>query len=462
MDILAGIFDYILNDLGSTVFLPIIMFLLGLVVRMKIKDSLSAAIMFGVALAGMSLVINYMTNAIGPAAQALAATVGRDFSVVDGGWVTLASITWSWRYAFVLFPVQILVNALLFVFKKTNTINVDLWNVWGKIFQTIIIQYITGSMLLGLVIAVIRIICELLLGDALQPRIEEKTGVPGVTAPHSLFLFGSVLYPFEVLLRKIPALSKNSFDAGWLKKKIGIFAENHIIGSLLGLLFGLLARYSLSETLALAIISAAAMTLLPMVTKLFMQALSPISDACSSFMRAKLKDDRDIYVGLDTPFLLGNSEIWVAALLNVPIMLLWAIILPQNQILPFAGIVNLALAQAAFYVCNGNLFRMLILMFGIGSPVFLLCGTAVAPMISELAVQNGIIEAGTLVSASAIDAPVFVYAFSFIFELFEGNIIPLIIGGYWIFGYVMMILDLRKSNQKAREDSDTVITAESN
>jgi PTS system galactitol-specific IIC component len=72
--------------------------------------------------------------------------------------------------------------------------------------------------------------------------------------------------------------------------------------------------------------------------------------------------------------------------------------------LPFAGIVNLALALCAFYVCDGNLVRMLIIMCGVGAPIFLLCGTAMAPMISELAVQNGFIAAGTLVSNSALDA----------------------------------------------------------
>lgn len=445
MEYLTLIFDYILNDLGSTVFLPIIIFILGLVVRLKAKDSFTSALLFGVALSGMSLVISYMTASIGPAAESMTETVGRNFSIIDGGWTTLASITWSWRYAFILFPVQIIVNALLFIFKKTKTINVDMWNVWGKIFQTIIIQSITGSIWLGLIVAIIRIIAELIVGDALQPRIEEKTGIPGVTAPHSLMLFGAVVYPVEMLLRKIKFLNQSSFDTEWLRKKIGIFAENHVMGFILGIIFGLMARYNFSEALQLGIISATALHLLPIVTRIFMQAMSPISDAAGEFMRKKLKDDREVYIGLDTPFLMGSSEIWVSALLTVPVTLLWAIILPQNGILPFAGILNLAMAQAVFYVCNGNLLRMLIINFFVGSPLFLLAGTAVAPMISELAIQNGVIEAGTLVSAAALDAPIFVYAFSFIFRI---EILAFIAGAYWIFGYIMMIKDLKRSYAK--------------
>lgn len=448
MGYLTLIFDYILNDLGSTVFLPIIIFILGLVVRLNAKDSFTSALLFGVALSGMSLVISYMTSSIGPAAESMTETVGRNFSIIDGGWTTLASITWSWRYAFILFPVQIIVNALLFLFKRTKTINVDMWNVWGKIFQTIIIQSITGSIWLGLMIAIVRIIAELIMGDALQPRIEEKTGIPGVTAPHSLMLFGAVVYPIEMLLRKVKFLDRSSFDAEWLREKIGIFAENHVIGFILGITFGLMARYSFSEAFQLGIISATALHLLPIVTRIFMQAMSPISDAAGEFMRNKLKDDREVFIGLDTPFLMGSSEIWVSALLTVPVTLVWAIILPQNDILPFAGILNLALAQAVFYVCNGNLLRMLIINFLVGSPLFLLAGTAVAPMISELAVQNGIIEAGSLVSAAALDAPIFVYAFSFIFRK---DILAFIAGAYWLFGYILMISDLNKSNTILKE-----------
>lgn len=450
MQILTSIFNYILNNLSPNIFIPILMLILGLIVGMKFTRAFSSAIMFGVALSGMSLVIGYMTNAIGPAAQEMTKYLGKDFSIVDGGWVTLASITWSWRYAFLLFPVQIAVNFIMFALKKTQTINVDLWNVWGKIFQTIIIKAITGSMLLGIIIAIFRMGLELIMGDALQPRIQEKTDVPGVTAPHSLMLFGAVLYPIQMLLRRIPLLSKYSFDAQWLKNRIGILAENHILGFIMGLLFGLLARYSVAESLGLASISAAALTLLPRVTRIFMQALSPISEASSDFMKTKLKKDREVYIGLDTPFLMGSPEIWVSAIITVPFTLIWAIALPHNNMLPFAGIVNLALAQSAFYVCNGNLIQMLILMIGIGSPVFLLCGTAVAPMISELAIQNGIIEAGTLVSASAMDAPVFVYAFSFIWEVFRGgSILPIIAAIYWIFGYVLMVKDLKKIYSKA-------------
>ena len=450
MEIITSIFDFILNDLGSTIFLSSLMFLMGVIFGMKPLKSLSQAITFGVALSAMSLVIGYMTGAIGPAAEAMTKNIGKQFDIIDGGWVTLASITWSWKYAFLLFPVQIIVNLVMFAFKKTKTINVDLWNVWGKIFQTIIIESLTGSILIGIGVAVVRIILELILGDAMQPRVKEKAGIPGVTSPHSLFFFGAVIYPIDALLRKIPVLSKYNFDVVFLKEKMGIFAENHVIGFVMGIIFGLVGRYTITDALLLGVTCATAMTLLPMATKLFMQALAPLSDAATTFMKKRVNSDREVIIGLDAPIVLGNPEIWVSCMITVPFSLIWAVVLPWNSMLPFAGIVNLALALAAFYVCNGNLLRMLIIMIFVGTPIFLVCGTVLAPMISDLAVLNGFIAAGTMVSNSALDAPVFVYAFSFIFKIFEtGNFIPLLVCVYWFLGYLGWIKDLRGSYPKS-------------
>ncbi len=454
MGVITTVFDYIINTLGSTLFMALIMLILGLIAKMKPAKAFSSAITFAVALSGISLVIGYMSGAITPVAEAMTETVGKTFNILDGGWATLASITWSWKYAFLLFPFQILINLVMFLIGKTKTINIDLWNVWGKAFQCILIitlgQGKTLWVVFALVVAAVRIICELIVGDAMEPLVLEKSGIPGITSPHSAFLFSTVLYPVELLLRKIPFIENSSFDVAWLKSKIGVFAENHVIGFILGVIFGLVGRYSVVASLTLGVTCATALTLLPVVTKYFMQALAPISEACSAWLKKKTKNHGEIFVGLDAAVLLGNPEIWVACMITIPLYLVWAVVLPNNAMLPFAGIVNLALAVSAFYVARGNILKMVILMGLIGAPVFLSVGTAVAPLISDLAVQNGFIEAGSLISNAALDAPVYVYAFTWLFDFLNGNFLPLIVAVYWIFGYVIMIRDLRKYNRAKR------------
>ena len=96
--------------------------------------------------------------------------------------------------------------------------------------------------------------------------------------------------------------------------------------------------------------------------------------------------------------------------------------LPGNEILPFAGIVNNAIAVAAFLVTGGNIIRMLILVT-LFAPAYLWVGTIMAPFISDLARSTGAValKAGELISCSSIDGPIQTYVFSHVFKIMDGN-----------------------------------------
>ncbi len=430
MEILSNVVSYLLS-LGAAIFVPIIIIIAGLLVKMKFKDAVSAGITLGVAFTGMSMLIGFMTGAIGPAASAMLENTGISLPILDGGWTTMSTISWSWPYAFLMFPLMIVVNIIMLMANKTNTFNADLWNVWGKIFTAVGVVAITNSVPLAFVVAAIQVIFELKMCDAHQKRIEELTGIPGVSCTHKMVFLAAPMYVVDLLLRKIPALDRET-DAASLKDKVGIFAENHVLGFILGIIFGLLAGYSVAETLILAIQAATALTLFPVITKYFMQALSPISEAVSDYMNQKF-EGRTLIVGLDWPFLGGSNEIWLAVIWSVPVTLLYSMFLPGNDILPFAGIINIALAVPAYLVTKGNLPRMLILCT-IFAPVFLWVGTAFAPFVTDLANATGAValQPGQLISNSSIDGPIFTYAFSQVFDVINGNFVPLAILVGWL------------------------------
>ncbi|WP_333013097.1 PTS galactitol transporter subunit IIC [Kluyvera sichuanensis] len=459
MDFLGVVINYILN-LGAPVFVPFIMLLAGLVVRMKFRDAASAAITLGVAFVGMSMLIGFMVDAIGVAAQTMMNRTGLELSIVDGGWTTMANISWAWPYAFAMFPLQVGVNIVMLMLNKTNTFNADLWNVWGKIFTAFIVVSVTTplfgpvwSLVLAFLVAAFQIIMELNAGDIHQHRIEKLTGIPGVTCTHRMVFFGAIYYPFDLLLRKIPVCNK-PMDASALRAKVGVFAENHIIGFILGILFGVIAGYSVAKTLMLGVQASTALVLFPMISKLFMQALSPISEAISDYMNKKFSG-RKLFVGIDWPFMGGASEIWFAIIVAIPFTLLWALILPGNKILPFAGIINIALIVPAYLVTRGNTLRMVILSI-IGVPFFLFVGTQFAPMITDLglATKAITIPAGQLISNSSIDAPVFTYAFSFLFKFLEGNFIPLVFALWWGCGYFFYSRELRRESNLSQQEAE--------
>ena len=306
---LKQVVDYVLG-LGPSIFLPIIMILIGLVIKMKFRKAVIAGITLGVAFTGMSLILGFMFETISPVATAFVQNTGIQLSTVDVGWAPMSAIAWAWPYALFMFPVQIVVNLIMLGLNLTNVLNVDMWNVWGKIFTATMVVAISGSLVLGFVAAVIQIIIELKTAQVLQKRIQNVTNIPGVTCTHYMTFQAAMMYPVNALLDKIPAIRESKADAEKLKSKIGVFGENSVMGFIIGAILALLAGYTVSDTLQIAIKVATSLILFPMVAKLFMQSLAPIADAAGSYMKNKYKD-REIYIGLDWPFLAGQAELWV-------------------------------------------------------------------------------------------------------------------------------------------------------
>lgn len=243
--------NYILG-LGSAIFVPLIILILGLVAGMKFKKAFMSAITLGIAFTGMSMVIGFMSNAVSPASEALAKNTGINLPALDLGWTGAASITWSWSYAFVFFAVVLGVNFVMLLLNWTKTLNVDMWNVWGKALTAYLVYFISGSLLAGFATAIAQVILELKMGDMFQRHIEDLTGIPLVTVTHLMNISAVLLLPINVIMDKIPFFNKRA-DTKALKKKIGVFSENSVMGFIIGLGLGLAAAYGVSGSLNLAI-----------------------------------------------------------------------------------------------------------------------------------------------------------------------------------------------------------------
>lgn len=443
--IFQDIINYILG-LGSAIFVPLIILILGLVAGMKFKKAFMSAITLGIAFTGMSMVIGFMSNAVSPASEALAKNTGINLPALDLGWTGAASITWSWSYAFVFFAVVLGVNFVMLLLNWTKTLNVDMWNVWGKALTAYLVYFISGSLLAGFATAIAQVILELKMGDMFQRHIEDLTGIPLVTVTHLMNISAVLLLPINVIMDKIPFFNKRA-DTKALKKKIGVFSENSVMGFIIGLGLGLAAAYGVSGSLNLAIQIATAMALFPMISKMFMQSLSPLADAMSEMMKKRFKE-REVYIGLDWPVLAGRSEIWVTAILLVPVFIGYAIILPGNAVLPLAGIINYSIAVGGLLLTGGNLVRMLI-MGVISMPIYLYAATYLTPILTGLADKTGAVEGikkGQQITWSSIEGPEFRILFA---EAFKGNILGIV--GTIIF--VAMFVWLYKYMSKAKVPS---------
>lgn len=457
MDVLYNVVQYILG-FGAAVFVPLIMLIIGLLCRMKFADAFIAALTLGIAFTGMNVVINFMTGAITPAAQGLTDATGIALPTVDVGWPALSAIAWAWPYGVLCFPLLIAINAIMLATNTTNVLNVDLWNAWTKLCTCVITYYLCSSagmaeglaIAMGFIAAAIQIIAELKIGDAIQPTIENVTGIPGVTVPHALMLTCTIVLPFELILQRIPAIENNKVDAKWLRSKIGIFGENSVMGFIIGLLLGAVAYRELQAALTLAIQAATALTLFPMVSKLFMQALSPISDAVGDFMKKRFAG-KQLIIGLDWPILAGSNELWVTTVLLIPFELVFAFLLTPlgNTVLPFAGIVNICLAPVLLMMTGGNLTKMLIEGI-IVTPVYLLASSSFAPYLTELARTFSPdslagIDQNAMITWATLETPDFRWSVA---NALSGHLPGIICFIVWVVLFVALMKFFKKRNEK--------------
>jgi galactitol PTS system EIIC component len=378
-----------LVDMGAPVFLAIILAVIGIIFRMKVSRALSAGLTLGVALVGISLVVDFMITNVGTASKEFVENTGIKLGALDMGWPPALGLAWTWEFAFLMFPIQILVNVIMLAFRWTSCVNVDMWNVGNKVCTAFLVSYVSGSAWLGLLFATLQAVLELINADITKYRLQKLTGIPGVSMPHPMFLTGIWIYPIVKIMDKLIPTTAN-LDAQKVREKVGIFGENHIMGFIVGCLIGLFGGYDYKETLTLGVQAGAALTLFPLVAKLFTTALTPISESATSFMKNRFKD-REFSIGLDWPIMAGRPEHWLIMILTIPILLVYALFLPGNLVLPFGGLMNICIVVPFFFLTQGNLVKMAIGTI-ISIPMQLYVATYFAPHFTALAAKTGGVE----------------------------------------------------------------------
>ena len=101
---------------------------IGLIFRLPIAKAFKSGITITCGFVGINLLVNLLKSAVSPAAAAMVANFGLNLDVTDVGWGAISSVTWaSPIVAFLVFEI-LGINILLLVLKKTNTMDVDIWN----------------------------------------------------------------------------------------------------------------------------------------------------------------------------------------------------------------------------------------------------------------------------------------------------------------------------------------------
>ncbi|EPP6457405.1 PTS galactitol transporter subunit IIC [Salmonella enterica subsp. enterica serovar Kentucky] len=422
---LYTVVQYVLG-FGPTVLLPLVLFFLALFFKVKPAKALRSSLIVGIGFVGIYAIFDILTSNVGPAAQAMVERTGISLPVVDLGWPPLAAITWGSPIAPFVIPLTMLINVAMLALNKTRTVDVDMWNYWHFALAGTLVYYSTGSFVLGLSAAAIAAIVVLKLADWSAPLVAKYFGLEGISLPTlSSVVFFPIGLLFDKIIDKIPGVNRIHIDPENVQKKMGIFGEPMMVGTILGVLLGIIAGYDFKHILLLGISIGGVMFILPRMVRILMEGLLPLSEAIKKYLNAKYPARDDLFIGLDIAVAVGNPAIISTALILTPISVFIAFLLPGNKVLPLGDLANLAvMASMIVLACRGNIFRAVITAI----PVIvadLWIATKIAPFITGMAkdVNFKMAEGSSGQVSSFLDGG---NPFRFwLLEIFNGNIIAI-------------------------------------
>jgi PTS system galactitol-specific IIC component len=392
-------------NLGASVMMPIIFFLVGLLFRLSGGKAFKAGMLVGIGFTGVNMVITLLLDNLGPASKAMVTRMGLHLTVVDTGWPTASTIGWGTPIMPAIVIGFLVINALMLVFKLTKTVDIDIFNYWIFLLLGAVVYAASGNFWATAITTWIVFGLTLIVADLTAPWIQRQyasLNLKGISFPHLTCL---AWVPFGIFtnwfVEHIPGLNKIDMKPEKIQKRFGVFGEPLTLGFILGIAIALMAGYDVSKVLTLAINVAAAMVLLPKMIDILVQGLTLVRDAVEKQLK-KWFPNREFYIGMDTALLIGEPSVLATGLILIPIAIVLAFILPGNKMLPFVDLASLMflLALVTPFV-KRNMFRMVI-----AGTLILICifyvGTDIANFYTKAAVMSKIPMPKGIVSMSNI------------------------------------------------------------
>ena len=335
-----NIVQSILN-MGPSVMLPMIIFVLGLVFQVKPGKALVSGLTVGIGMIGINLVINLLTSSVGPAAQSMVERFGLNLTIIDAGWPAIAAGTWAQPMAAIMIPIILVVNVLMLITNRTKTLNIDIWNYWHMIAATSTAYVVTKNWWFSILCGIAYEIIVLIIADKTAPSVQSYYGLEGVSfSTGSTAGYAVIGIPVGWLVDKIPGIKNLDVNPETIQKRFGVFGEPMIMGIIIGAALAALGGYDLPGIMQMGMTMGGVMFLMPRMVKILMEGLIPIQESAQKLLQ-KRYGNREIYLGMDAALSTGSPATLATGLLMVPITLFLAVILPGNKVLPFGDLATI-------------------------------------------------------------------------------------------------------------------------
>ncbi|MCC0672679.1 MULTISPECIES: PTS galactitol transporter subunit IIC [unclassified Clostridioides] len=397
----------IIDTFGSAIIVPIIIFIIAKIFKVTTKKSFLSAVYAGVALQGFTLILNSFTPIITPVINRMVDSTGVNLPVFDVGWQATSLVAFSTSAGMIYLGLGILLQTILFLVKWTDVFQPsDLWNNYSYMVWGAMVIGVTGNFPLGIGCMVLLNLYSLLISELVAKRWSSYYRYPNCTIIAMHNVEASVFAVFADPIYNKLGLNKIKLNPKELEKKLGFLGEPITLGLFLGMFIGILGNMTRittmeawGEIMKVGISTSAVMAIFPKVASMFAQAFAPITEAARKIMQKA--GNREWYIAVNDAVGYGEPATLISGLILIPIMLVVAMILPGNQVLPVVDLLAIPyMVQGLVAVHNGNIPKVIvsgIIWFGLG---LYIC-TSTAPLFTDMATSVGVaIPAGAMLITS--------------------------------------------------------------
>ncbi len=212
-----------LIDLGAAPLMLIVLTLIALIFRVKFSKALEGGIKLAIALTAIGSVINMLTTTFQSALDSFVKNTGLSLNITDVGWAPLATITWGSPYTLFFLLILIIVNIIMLFMNKTNTLDVDIFDVWHLAFVGLFAKYCGAPLWLATLLVIVIGIMKIINSDLMKPTFSDLLDAPDdnpMTTTHMNYMMNPIIMVFNKIFDKLfYKLDKYDFDSAKLNEK---------------------------------------------------------------------------------------------------------------------------------------------------------------------------------------------------------------------------------------------------
>lgn len=398
----------IMGAFGAAIIVPIVIFFIALIMKVKVKKAFQSALNAGIGLTGFSMLIGAYTPIVTPVINRMVEVSGISLRILDTGWQATSVVAYSTQVGMIFLGLGLLFQIILFVTRYTNIfMPSDMWNNYSFMLWGSMLYIATGNIYLAIGLMILSNLYSLVCSEIVAKRWSNYYGYPGctMTAPHHICSVPLAIV-VDWILNKLGA-NKIQWNPQTLQAKLGFMGEPVSLGLVLGCIIGFAGNFTRldsvdawGEICKVGVATSAVMCIFPKIAGVFASAFTTITDSSRKTAKKGSKG-RVWYLAINDAAGYGESATLLTGMLLIPIVFILAIILPGNETLPMVDLIAIPyMIELIIAISNGNIFKSLIsgAIWCVGGLYII---TAVAPVFTSVAQDVGVIlPAGAMLICS--------------------------------------------------------------